>query len=153
MYTGLHVQYSLLLCNIDETFAFRGRFSNSSKYEISSSDCQFGATGKTNRQTHITKLKVAFQQNLPKRLTTKPSFTMAGHCTQNIQTLRHQRHPLSHRSTVQFEMHPVPLKVRSTFKTLSGRILGSSSTLTHCRRVTQICVFNTVKLGTSACSP
>jgi len=26
-------------------------------------------------------------------------------------------------------------------------------TLTHCRRVTQICVFNTVKLGTSASSP
>jgi len=25
--------------------------------------------------------------------------------------------------------------------------------LTHCGRVTQICVFNTVKLGTSACSP
>jgi len=25
--------------------------------------------------------------------------------------------------------------------------------LTHCRRVTQICVFNTVKLGTSASSP
>jgi len=27
------------------------------------------------------------------------------------------------------------------------------STLTHCGRVTQICVFNTVKLGTSANSP
>ena len=26
-------------------------------------------------------------------------------------------------------------------------------TLTHCGRVTQICVFNTVKLGTSASSP
>ena len=26
-------------------------------------------------------------------------------------------------------------------------------TLTHCERVTQICVFNTVKLGTSASSP
>jgi len=25
--------------------------------------------------------------------------------------------------------------------------------LTHCGRVTQICVFNTVKLGTSASSP
>jgi len=25
--------------------------------------------------------------------------------------------------------------------------------LTHCRRVTQICVFNMVKLGTSASSP
>jgi len=27
------------------------------------------------------------------------------------------------------------------------------SLLTHCGRVTQICVFNTVKLGTSASSP
>jgi len=27
------------------------------------------------------------------------------------------------------------------------------SFLTHCGRVTQICVFNTVKLGTSASSP
>jgi len=29
----------------------------------------------------------------------------------------------------------------------------SLQTLTHCGRVTQICVFNTVKLGTSANSP
>jgi len=38
-------------------------------------------------------------------------------------------HPLSHRSTVRFESHPVPLKFRSTFNTLSGRLLGSSRTL------------------------
>jgi len=31
---------------------------------------------------------------------------------------------------------------------INGRII-----LTHCGRVTQICVFNTVKLGTSASSP
>ena len=30
---------------------------------------------------------------------------------------------------------------------------GEYSILTHCGRVTQICVFNTVKLGTSASSP
>ena len=29
----------------------------------------------------------------------------------------------------------------------------SNSILTHCGRVTQICVFNTVKLGTYASSP
>jgi len=31
--------------------------------------------------------------------------------------------------------------------------LSVSKYLTHCGRVTQICVFNTVKLGTSASSP
>ena len=30
---------------------------------------------------------------------------------------------------------------------------SSGRNLTHCGRVTQICVFNTVKLGTSASSP
>ena len=30
---------------------------------------------------------------------------------------------------------------------------GEKNSLTHCGRVTQICVFNTVKLGTSASSP
>jgi len=30
---------------------------------------------------------------------------------------------------------------------------GLAVILTHCGRVTQICVFNTVKLGTSASSP
>ena len=30
---------------------------------------------------------------------------------------------------------------------------GNHRSLTHCGRVTQICVFNTVKLGTSASSP
>jgi len=39
--------------------------------------------------------------------------------------------------------------------TLNGRITASDyvDILTYCRRVTQICVFNTVKLGTSASSP
>jgi len=32
-------------------------------------------------------------------------------------------------------------------------ILPSEALLTHCGRVTQICVFNTVKLGTSTSSP
>jgi len=31
--------------------------------------------------------------------------------------------------------------------------LRKLQSLTHCGRVTQICVFNTVKLGTSASSP
>jgi hypothetical protein len=36
----------------------------------------------------------------------------------------------------------------------SGSLAGSTSSwLTQCGRVTQICVFNTVKLGTSASSP
>ena len=38
-------------------------------------------------------------------------------------------------------------------ETLRQWILILSRTLTHCGRVTQICVFNTVKLGTSASSP
>ena len=38
---------------------------------------------------------------------------------------------------------------RNNKKTLFVNILD----LTHCGRVTQICVFNTVKLGTSASSP
>jgi len=44
----------------------------------------------------------------------------------------------------------VKLKERVHLEDLDvgGRII-----LTHCGRVTQICVFNTVKLGTSASSP
>jgi hypothetical protein len=38
-------------------------------------------------------------------------------------------------------------------KLMKSRALKSSSKLTHCGRVTQICVFNTVKLGKSASSP
>ena len=34
-----------------------------------------------------------------------------------------------------------------------SRVTKYMDTLTHCGRVTQICVFNTVKLGTSASSP
>jgi len=33
------------------------------------------------------------------------------------------------------------------------RLTSKWNKLTHCGRVTQICVFNTVKLGTSASSP
>ena len=32
-------------------------------------------------------------------------------------------------------------------------LFATKHSLTHCGRVTQICVFNTVKLGTSASSP
>jgi len=40
------------------------------------------------------------------------------------------------------------------FTTLYHRLTGwYTALLTHCGRVTQICVFNTVKLGTSASSP
>jgi len=39
------------------------------------------------------------------------------------------------------------------FGAISYSSLGGQIVLTHCRRVTQICVFNTVKLGTSASSP
>jgi len=47
---------------------------------------------------------------------------------------------------------------KDVFQTLSVRAIGrpqwlSPRHLTHCGRVTQICVFNTVKLGTSASSP
>ena len=35
----------------------------------------------------------------------------------------------------------------------SGERHLENNFLTHCGRVTQICVFNTVKLGTSASSP
>jgi len=38
-------------------------------------------------------------------------------------------------------------------KHFADRGLGERIILTHCGRVTQICVFNTVKLGTSASSP
>ena len=39
-------------------------------------------------------------------------------------------------------------------KSCGGRMNDSKKyTLTHCERLTQICVFNTVKLGTSASSP
>jgi len=31
--------------------------------------------------------------------------------------------------------------------------INTTYVLTHCGRVTQICIFNTVKLGTSASSP
>jgi len=44
------------------------------------------------------------------------------------------------------------VKVAKQFTHLSAGET-SSSILTHCGRVTQICVFNTVKLGTSASSP
>jgi len=39
------------------------------------------------------------------------------------------------------------------FRAISCLSSGSQIVLTHCGRVTQICVFNTVKLGTSASSP
>ena len=41
-------------------------------------------------------------------------------------------------------------KFRSLFLFVASRF---SCLLTHCRGVTQICVFNTLKLGTSASSP
>jgi len=40
-----------------------------------------------------------------------------------------------------------------TYFTTSNNILKMFQILTHCGRVTQICVFNTVNLGTSASSP
>jgi len=39
------------------------------------------------------------------------------------------------------------------FRAISCSSSGGQILLTHCGRVTQICVFNTVKLGTSASSP
>jgi len=45
-------------------------------------------------------------------------------------------------------------KVQKILTKLAGHITPRPrSELTHCGRVTQICVFNTVKLGTSASSP
>jgi len=38
-------------------------------------------------------------------------------------------------------------------RTISFSSSGGQIVLTHCGLVTQICVFNTVKLGTSASSP
>jgi len=42
---------------------------------------------------------------------------------------------------------------RTAFNSAVTFFWKSLSLLTHCGRVTQICVFNTVKLGTSASSP
>jgi len=43
---------------------------------------------------------------------------------------------------------------KETGKVHSGEHLNvNDEKLTHCGRVTQICIFNTVKLGTSASSP
>ena len=38
-------------------------------------------------------------------------------------------------------------------KSVEAVVINEHYRLTHCGRVTQICVFNTVKLGTSAGSP
>ena len=55
-----------------------------------------------------------------------------------------------------YSIHPF-LYVEFFFEEIDQRIrLGlilTDMNLTHCGRVTQICVFNTVKLGTSASSP
>jgi hypothetical protein len=48
---------------------------------------------------------------------------------------------------------PLPLAHWSHFVSTSCVILFPPRNLTHCGRVTQICIFNTVKLGTSALSP
>jgi len=43
--------------------------------------------------------------------------------------------------------------LRHVFISLTNTPHEHKQNLTHCGRVTQICVFNTVKLGTSASSP
>ena len=45
-------------------------------------------------------------------------------------------------------VHPVGSR-----RLLNGQLYKLYEDLTHCGQVTQICVFNTVKLGTSASSP
>jgi len=45
------------------------------------------------------------------------------------------------------------LEVRKQYQTEITNRFEALGNLTHCRQVTQICVFNTVKLGTSASSP
>jgi len=64
--------------------------------------------------------------------------------------------------TVAFRISVDALKVLHSIQTVhlcgfcgseNKQQLFSYTTLTHCGRVTQICLFNTVNLGTSASSP
>jgi len=47
----------------------------------------------------------------------------------------------------------IVLKATATKYVVHDAYAYQTCKLTHCGRVTQICVFNTVKLGTSASSP
>jgi len=58
----------------------------------------------------------------------------------------------THRLFVVMEEHCVLCPVRTEYLCIMSFILALEG-LTHCGRVTQICVFNTAKLGTSASSP
>jgi len=57
----------------------------------------------------------------------------------------------SARSAILVEVDDLIHAHRSVISTVNDVSLANS--VTHCGRVTQICVFNTVKLGTSASSP
>jgi len=135
----LHVKCPLLLSDLNETWIFLTdfyKYSNAKFNENPSSGSRVVQCGQTDGRTDVTELIVTFRNfaNAPKYEWRCISISPMSSCLMRGQIYIFKR-PSVGVPTHIFHNRPKGLP------------------LTHCWRVTQICVFNTVKLGTSASSP